>query len=420
MLKLLSFLIVATKAADECALGIHTCNEITEDCLNTASSFICVCKDGYELDGTVCVDVNECDGDNDCHADADCINEIGGYSCQCKSGFMGDGKTCDDFDECWFDPCDINANCTNYAGGFSCDCNEFYDGDGLTCSDADECTQGIHNCHNNADCSNKDMGFDCACSLGYAGDGITACNDVDECSTNDPALEHQCDDNAECINNIGSYSCICNTGYTMEDGTCSNINECELELHDCHEYADCNDLDGSFECTCQSGFDGDGITCADIDECYNQSHNCDVFAEICSNTIGGFDCTPIDCSDLRGATQVYCDYSGMQISIPKCVFENFNMADWYLDGPVVSTGENVGSDCMVQSYTTDDAWLNWKVNNEENSCNTVMDNNGTHISYQNAVQKSVDWGSNMVINRGTGIIMKFECAYSLSQFVTLK
>ena len=40
-------------------------------------------------------DVNECDGANDCNANADCQNTRGSYTCMCKDGYMGDGKYCD-------------------------------------------------------------------------------------------------------------------------------------------------------------------------------------------------------------------------------------------------------------------------------------------------------------------------------------
>ena len=77
----------------------------------------------------------------------------------------------------------------------------------------------------------------------------------------------------------------------------------------------------------------------------------------------------------------------------------------------------------------------WQVKNDENSCNTVMQNNGfklnilflillyhvgTHMIYSNAVQKSIDWGSNMIISRGTGKIVRFTCAYAMSQHVSLR
>ena len=40
------------------------------------------------------VDVNECEGVNDCQQR--CINTVGSYNCSCQAGFMlnNDGRTC--------------------------------------------------------------------------------------------------------------------------------------------------------------------------------------------------------------------------------------------------------------------------------------------------------------------------------------
>ena len=40
------------------------------------------------------VDINECGGTNDCHANATCNNTIGCYTCTCDTGFTGDGENC--------------------------------------------------------------------------------------------------------------------------------------------------------------------------------------------------------------------------------------------------------------------------------------------------------------------------------------
>ena len=40
------------------------------------------------------LDIDECNGVNDCHANSTCDNTIGSYSCTCDTGFTGDGKTC--------------------------------------------------------------------------------------------------------------------------------------------------------------------------------------------------------------------------------------------------------------------------------------------------------------------------------------
>ena len=39
-------------------------------------------------------DINECEGTNDCSANADCSNTVGSYRCDCREGFEGTGKLC--------------------------------------------------------------------------------------------------------------------------------------------------------------------------------------------------------------------------------------------------------------------------------------------------------------------------------------
>ena len=41
------------------------------------------------------IDVNECEGVNDCHANAMCSNTEGSYDCTCNSGYSGDGRQCE-------------------------------------------------------------------------------------------------------------------------------------------------------------------------------------------------------------------------------------------------------------------------------------------------------------------------------------
>ena len=40
-------------------------------------------------------DINECaNGFNDCNPNAQCINTAGSYKCKCREGYFGDGKDC--------------------------------------------------------------------------------------------------------------------------------------------------------------------------------------------------------------------------------------------------------------------------------------------------------------------------------------
>ena len=50
---------------------------------------------------------------------------------------------------------------------------------------------------------------------------------------------------------IGSYICDCGPGYEGDgfSGMCSNINECDRNMHNCEHL--CTDTIGSFECSCE-------------------------------------------------------------------------------------------------------------------------------------------------------------------------
>ena len=42
----------------------------------------------------VSTDIDECNGDNDCHPEATCDNLAGSYSCTCNEGYKGTGSFC--------------------------------------------------------------------------------------------------------------------------------------------------------------------------------------------------------------------------------------------------------------------------------------------------------------------------------------
>ena len=60
------------------------------------------CDIGFYGNGkTYCLEVNEREiGFHNCHANADCLNTDGSFECSCKDGYEGDGNVCDDVNEC--------------------------------------------------------------------------------------------------------------------------------------------------------------------------------------------------------------------------------------------------------------------------------------------------------------------------------
>jgi len=280
--------------ADECAgeNGGDNCDE-NATCTDEPDGFSCACDAGYEGDGVVCTDTDECTlGTDNCDANATCTNEPGTFSCACNLGFTGDGQTCTDIDECTLgtDNCDpVNASCANTQGGFICSCNSGFQGDGVTCTDIDECGTGTDNCDANAVCTNTIGSFNCVCNAGFTGDGVT-CIDNDECA----AGTDNCDGNATCTNVPGTFTCACNSGYSGDGVTCTDIDECAAGTDNCDANATCSNTPGSFTCSCNSGYSGSGVTCTDDNECLGEGsgNNCSVDAD-CANLAGSFTC---DCS----------------------------------------------------------------------------------------------------------------------------
>lgn len=79
---------------DECSLpGVCQYN-----CHNTNGSYECLCPTGYRLQyGRDCIDINECSENNGGCAGGECINHNGGFECKCQLGYAlaADRKTCE-------------------------------------------------------------------------------------------------------------------------------------------------------------------------------------------------------------------------------------------------------------------------------------------------------------------------------------
>ncbi|XP_072017956.1 uncharacterized protein [Amphiura filiformis] len=261
------------------------------------------CPQGYEGDGEVCRNINECQrGIDNCHRYANCIDNPGSFTCECSNGYAGDGRTCIRLDgrSCADRPCFPNVVCQDvplrrilsspdwqslriiklYQCG---ECPEGYEGDGETCSDANECLTGEHNCHRDARCINERGAHRCECRDGFIGDGVNFCVPIDptQCSDN------PCFDNVPCRNLpldrntidyrtvtlVKQYECgNCPPGYTGDGENCRDVNECLTGAHDCHRFATCYNTVGSYECRCNNDYLGDGRICIPIDRttCANQ------------------------------------------------------------------------------------------------------------------------------------------------------
>ncbi|XP_008274757.1 fibrillin-1 [Stegastes partitus] len=271
----------------ECeAVGIK-CHSQAE-CIKFRNSFTCVCTMGYEGDGVICSDIDECiSGLHNCHRRARCINTLGSFNCVCLNGYVGNGIDCQDIDECQNENggCHANARCANLEGGRECSCKNGFRGNGFQCEDVNEClNQGT--CHWNATCTNNPGSYVCTCNAGYKGNGNYLCLDIDECSET-PRVCSSSLGYRGCKNLPGTYRCTCSDGFESNRQSCVDIDECAGNI--CSQYADCVNTLGSYLCTCNSGFVGNGLACVDINEC-NEDNECHPTAA-CINRLGSYECS---------------------------------------------------------------------------------------------------------------------------------
>ena len=66
-----------------------------DPCLLDPQSCLQLCSSGYSLQGSSCVDINEC-GQGTHNCEQLCINTVGSFVCNCRSGYRlsSDGRTC--------------------------------------------------------------------------------------------------------------------------------------------------------------------------------------------------------------------------------------------------------------------------------------------------------------------------------------
>ncbi|GFS13682.1 fibrillin-1 [Elysia marginata] len=300
---------------------------------NQTVGYLCEdCPDGYSLQGSSCVDTNECITNGTvsvCPQNSDCANTIGSYSCSCSTGYRtdpADAASCKDIDECSERIHDCEQVCDNTPGGFNCSCYGAgtLNQDGKTCTAVGTCNVTCqHFCQQNDDGSTE-----CNCRNGYVLNANgQSCDDLDECSGKSLCSQG-------CTNTIGGFTCYCFSGFTLAadntsctecetsywgancanqcqcngHGTCdrtrgcvcnsgwsgtrcvTDVNECAVDGA-CSAGQVCTNTIGSYTCACSSGYETLKGACVDIDECDDVLlHNCDLTTQDCSNNVGSYSC----------------------------------------------------------------------------------------------------------------------------------
>ena len=110
-------------------------------------------------------DINECLLDGVCHEMAVCNNTAGSFECECRVGYDGNGQNCTGEGDTRL----LSVKTFFYAcnGYYKFICAHHY----ISGVDIDECGVGNNQCHEDAHCTNTEGSYVCACLPGFQGDG---------------------------------------------------------------------------------------------------------------------------------------------------------------------------------------------------------------------------------------------------------
>lgn len=225
------------------------------DCTNNAECIDqqCFCQNGFEPQGSVCVDIDECRSSQTarCGNFSTCLNTPGSYRCECEAGYVGTPPRIACKAPCEDVRCGQHAYCKADGTEAYCICEDgwtFNPSDiAAGCVDINECDP-MHGpsgrCGHNAICTNSPGSFSCKCPPGFKGNAESQCFPIDVCSK-----ENKCGQGAHCRNVPGGYECLCPEGTVADPDPsvrCVAIVTCKTDA-DCPGNAIC---DGQHRCLC--------------------------------------------------------------------------------------------------------------------------------------------------------------------------
>ncbi|CAD5125803.1 DgyrCDS14009 [Dimorphilus gyrociliatus] len=254
----------------------HNCDKLTTVCKRVETSFECVCRNGFvpTEDKGKCKDVDECLEDkHKCALTANCVNTAGSFKCRCKPGYEGDGRTCSDINECLISNiCQLNEICQNSQGSYKCICKKGYkrkfsdsssDGE---CVDINEClSPRLNECKSpEAYCVNTEGSSVCRCINGARlnSDG-KSCTIIDKCDDSKNCKQL-------CIKHNGTDTCICK--YPLDE-LCNDVNECSKSADVCDtRNSKCVNKKPGFSCNCIDPWlpDADGLGCSETNGAWGE------------------------------------------------------------------------------------------------------------------------------------------------------
>ncbi|XP_048212984.1 stabilin-2 isoform X1 [Perognathus longimembris pacificus] len=162
-----------------CGPYVQLCH-IHATCIYSNGTASCICKEGYEGDGTFCSSSDPCMGPTQggCSRNAECIKtKAGTHACVCQQGWTGNGRDCVEINNCLLPGaggCHVNATCLYVGPGQNeCECKKGFRGNGIDCEPIIACLEQTGKCHPLATCQLVSSGvWNCVCQEGYEGDGF--------------------------------------------------------------------------------------------------------------------------------------------------------------------------------------------------------------------------------------------------------